>query len=327
MRVLVKTPLFLIAALFFSGHLATAEAADLARKAPPIRVDYPVARVAPHTYVIHAPAELPKPTNQGFISNMAFVVTRDGVVVFDTGPSVQAGEFLVRKIKAATRLPVTHVFNSHRHGDHWLGNQAIAAAWPQARFYAHPADIEAIRSEGDVWIQRFNDMTQGATAGTVARAPDQPVKDGQRLRVGGMDFVVHHYGPSHTPGSIVLEVPQDKVLLMGDNLFAERAAGLHDADIRGNMRVLEKAKALPVVHVVPGHGRTGGKPLLDDFHSYLDALRASVKKYRDQGLSDFEMKDKVIADMARFRHLAGFNEMIGQHINRMYGELEREEFS
>lgn len=318
--------LFLMGALCFSGHAALAESANLSQKAPPIRADYRATRIATHTYVIHAPTELPNPRNQGFMSNMAFVVTRDSVVVFDTGPSVQAGELLVKKIKSVTRFPVTHVFNSHKHGDHWLGNQAIADAWPQARFYAHPADIQAARDEGDVWMRRFNDMTDGATAGTVARAPDQPVRNGQRFRVGGMDFVVHHYGPSHTPGSILLEVPQDKVLLMGDNLFAGRAAGLQDADIRGNVRALDQARALPVTHIVPGHGRTDGKPLLDDFHAYLDTLRASVKKYRDQGMTDFEMKDKVIADMARFRHLSGFNEMIGQHINRMHAELEREEF-
>ncbi|MEW6612317.1 MAG: MBL fold metallo-hydrolase [Pseudomonadota bacterium] len=317
------TATLLAGTLALSGQAWAAPAA----KAPPIRADYPVEKIAPHTYVIHASTELPNPQNQGFMSNMAFVVTKAGVVVFDTGASVQAGEFLVRKIKSVTKQPVTHVFNSHKHGDHWLGNQAIAAAWPRARFFAHADDIAAIKNgEGQMWIDMMQDMTKGATAGTAMRVPDNPVKAGDRFQVGGMQFIVHYYGHAHTPGSIMVEVPEEKVVLMGDNLFAERAPGLRDANIKGNLLALEKVKDLPDQHIVPGHGRTDGKPLLDDFHAYLDTLRQSVKKYQEQGLSDFEMKDKVIADMARFQHLVGFQDVIGQHINRVYLELEQESF-
>ena len=59
------------------------------------------------------------------ITNPAFVIGADGVVVIDPGSSVQTGEMVLRQIGQVTGLPVVAVFNTHIHGDHWLANQAI----------------------------------------------------------------------------------------------------------------------------------------------------------------------------------------------------------
>jgi len=50
------------------------------------------------------------------------VLTAKGVVVVDPGSSVQVGEMLLKKIATVTKDPVIAVFNTHIHGDHWLGN-------------------------------------------------------------------------------------------------------------------------------------------------------------------------------------------------------------
>jgi glyoxylase-like metal-dependent hydrolase (beta-lactamase superfamily II) len=54
------------------------------------------------------------------------VVTGAGVVVLDTGGSLQIGQMAIRMIRQVTHKPVVAVFNSHYHGDHWLGNHAFA---------------------------------------------------------------------------------------------------------------------------------------------------------------------------------------------------------
>jgi len=83
-------------------------------------------QVAEHTWVIHGPLETPNPENQGFMNNPGLVVTEDSVAVVDLGTSTQAGRLLVDKICGVTDKPVSHVLATHIHGDHWLGNQAIA---------------------------------------------------------------------------------------------------------------------------------------------------------------------------------------------------------
>ena len=36
------------------------------------------------------------------------------------------------------------MFNTHVHGDHWLGNDAIRKDYPKAKIYAHPKARSAI---------------------------------------------------------------------------------------------------------------------------------------------------------------------------------------
>ena len=105
--------------------------------------NYAAEKVSENTWVVHGPMEFPTPQNKGFMNNPAFTVTDNSVVVFDPASSLKAGEGLLKKIKKITDKPITHVFITHVHGDHWLGNQAIKAAYPDAKLYAHPQMIEA----------------------------------------------------------------------------------------------------------------------------------------------------------------------------------------
>jgi len=84
--------------------------------------DYPVDQIAPNTYVIHGPLGFPTVENQGFMNNPGFVITDSGVVLIDPGSSIQAGRMVLKQIRSITEKPVTHVINTHVHGDHWLGN-------------------------------------------------------------------------------------------------------------------------------------------------------------------------------------------------------------
>ena len=86
---------------------------------------YPAQKVSPSVFVIHGPQGVPSVENQSFMNNPAWVITSEGVVVIDPGSSVQAGRMVMAQLKKTTKKPVTHVFNTHVHGDHWLGNQAV----------------------------------------------------------------------------------------------------------------------------------------------------------------------------------------------------------
>ena len=57
--------------------------------------DYPVDKIAAHTYVIHGPREIASVANQGFMNNPAFIITGEGVVVIEPGSSVQAGRMVI----------------------------------------------------------------------------------------------------------------------------------------------------------------------------------------------------------------------------------------
>ncbi len=94
----------------------------------------PVPDIAPKqmsekVWTIFAADGFPTPENKGMMSNVTFVVTSAGVVILDSGSSLQIGQMAIRMIKKVTPKPVVAVFNSHFHGDHWLGNHAFAQAF------------------------------------------------------------------------------------------------------------------------------------------------------------------------------------------------------
>lgn len=295
-------------------------------KAPPIEHDYPLTQITGHVYVIHGPNENPGPGNQGFANNPGFVIVHGGVVVIDPGSSVQVGEMVLRKITTVTRDPVIAVFNTHFHGDHWLGNQAIKAAFPKAVIYAHPKMIDAIKSgEGDNWVNKMNTATQGASRGTKAVAPDLGLDNGDVLKLRGMTFRIYHNDRAHTDNDIMIEVVEESTIFLGDNVLNHRIASNfpEHGNFQGQIAAIDLALQSKAAHFIPGHGLSGGREIASAQQAFLKALRASVKSYYDRGLMYFEMKDRVMHDLAAYQAYYGFNDL-GRVINAAYLQIEAE---
>ena len=66
-------------------------------------------QIAPGTYLLQGKMQDFSRDNGGNIMNTAFVVTSDGVVVFDTGPSRRYGEAMRKAIAEVTNQPVLHI--------------------------------------------------------------------------------------------------------------------------------------------------------------------------------------------------------------------------
>jgi len=307
--------------------LALVAGAAWADKAPPLRAPHAAEAVAEGVHVIHGPMGVPSPENQGFINNPAFVVTDAGVVVIDPGGSVQVGEMVLEAIAKVTDRPVVAVFNTHVHGDHWLGNQAIAEAYPQARIYAHPRMIERVaKGAGEHWLEVMHDLTQGATAGTRVVAPQAAVDGGTDIPIGGVTFRVLHDGKAHTDNDIMLLLPERGVIFLGDNAGHGRMLRLNDGDIRGNIAALERALASGARVFVPGHGRSGGPEAASRYRDYLKTLYRGVEALFEEELADYEMKPRLLPKLAPWRHWVDFDSLVGSHISLAYLQVEADAF-
>lgn len=296
------------------------------RRAPAIQADFPLTKLTDRVYVIHGPNEQPNKANQGFMNNPGFVLTRKGVVVIDPGSSIQVGDMLLKQIATVTRDPVIAVFNTHIHGDHWLGNDAVRRAYPKAVIYAHPKMIEKSALEGANWLKNLLQLTDGGTRGTRVVLPDLAIDNEETLALGGMHFRIHHSGPAHTDGDIMIEAVEEKVLFMGDNIVAARAARLDDGNYAGNIAACEVALKTGARQFVPGHGKTGGREVVTAYRDWLKALYVSVKENYSRGMSDFEMKDKVVADLGPYRKWALFDSEIGKLISLAWLQVEQASF-
>ncbi|HIB31177.1 MAG TPA: MBL fold metallo-hydrolase, partial [Candidatus Thioglobus sp.] len=169
--------------------------------------EYKFDAISNNVYVIHGPLDEPNPGNQGFMNNPGMVIGANGVIVIDPGGSYQTGKRVVGEVKKITDKPIVAVFNTHVHGDHWLGNHAIIEQYPDAKIYAHPQMIaQAKESEAEFWIDLIERLTEGASKGTVATYPTDATSHSQIITVGSEQFKIHNPTPkAHTTTDIMIE--------------------------------------------------------------------------------------------------------------------------
>lgn len=286
-------------------------------------------RISDDVYVAYGMFSMPDKNNRGFISNTGIIITEEGVVVFDSGGSKQVGELLVEKIKSLTDKPVVAIFNSHAHGDHWLGNAAIRKAYPDARIYAHERAIERLKSgEAEQWLDIFMQATDNAIAGTELVLPVDSLKGGETIEIAGNSYRTHHTGHAHTDNDLMLEYTDGKILFAGDIVIHGAMvsnARPQDFSAKGQIEALSYVLELPVDTYIPGHGPAGGREIPQATRRFLSTLYDSVQTYFDEGLQDFEMRDKVIADMSEFSDWSGFDQL-GLLISHVRQQIEAAEF-
>lgn len=281
-----------------------------------------------NVYVMHGPLGEPDRENQGFMNNPGFIVLDNGIVLIDPGGSVQVGRKVLEEIGKVTDKPVVAVFNTHIHGDHWLGNQAVAELYPDIKMYAHPDMITQARgNEGQVWVDMMERLTEGASKGTTIVTPNRSVVHQDEITVGGQHFRIHSFIPSHTNTDIMIEHVESKTLFMGDNGFNRRMARFDDSSsMHGNIEVLEYARRLGMKVYVPGHGSSGAwDTAIKPFHDYLLLVQKIVQQGFEDGLENYEIKEIALDQVKAYQDWANFETNFGKHIGKMYLEIERRE--
>ncbi len=296
-------------------------------KAPSLKKQYSAESIAADTYVIHGPLASPTPENQGFMNNPGIIVTSEGLVIIDPGSTVQSGEMVLQEASKLSDKPVIATFSTHIHGDHWLGNQAIREAYPNAKLYAHPLLIQLAQDgEAQTWVNLLLQLTNGASAGTTAVIPDQPVNGGDIVKIGNKSFQIIHNGKAHTETDIMIHVLEDDVYFLGDNNPNGRMGRLDDGSYVGLIETLNLAIETNAAHYVPGHGASGDKSIVISYRDLISEIYEGAKKYYDEGLSDFEMKPMIVESLQAWKAWPDFDDAIGRHISLAVLEAEEHAF-
>lgn len=262
--------------------------------------------VAPGVWMVQGAAALGTPANRNFISNAAFVVTPEGVVVVDALGSPALAQELLAAIRRVTPLPVKRLIVTHYHADHIYGLQVFKAAGATitahelGRAYLHSdaaqLRLQASRQELAPWI---GDHTRLVAA-------DQWIAAPEHFMLGGVEFLVQPAGPAHTPEDLVLMLPQQGVLIAGDLVFRGRIPFVGQADSARWVQALERLIAFKPRLIVPGHGpvSTSAESDLMLTRDYLVHLRQTMGEAA-RNLEPFE-EAYAKADWSRFEHLPLF---------------------
>ncbi len=316
-------------ALWPEARLLAQQAQDFI-EGPPVG-DIPAKQLSAHVWMIFSPDGFPTPENRGMMSNVIFVVTSAGVVVIDSGASLQIGQMAIRIIRKVTDKPVVAVFNSHYHGDHWLGNHAFVKAYgQQLPIYALQSTIDKLKgAEGNLWRGLMERWTNQSTLGTEVVLPNTAVKHGQVIQIGDVTFRMHHYGNAHTPSDLCVEVVQDKLTAVGDIAMANRIANMDEGSYPGTFKYYQALTAATGDQLwVPGHGQ-GSQDLLKTYGEFMAGIWEPCLQAVKDGKSESEARSMVLKDVrvtSRAKTMQGFEGNIGKYISLAYLEAEKEAF-
>lgn len=285
---------------------------------PALAFDYALKaqKIAEDTYLVPGRMEHFTRANGGNIVNTAFVVTGAGVVVIDSGPSLDYGRQLRALIATVTDRPIRLVLVTHAHPDHYLGNGAFADV-PVAALPATKAGIEAMPGALLDGIYR---LVGDAMAGTTSEPPRESVAPGP-LALGGHDFELVALD-GHTASDLAVLDRTTGVLFAGDLAFLERTLTTPQADIDHWLAALARLRALSPVLVVPGHGPAAPPPAaFDETEAYLRWLKRTLGDAAAKGLDAAEILALPLPP--EFAGLAVAREEFARTVAHLYPAFER----
>jgi glyoxylase-like metal-dependent hydrolase (beta-lactamase superfamily II) len=201
-------------------------------------------------------------------------------VVIDALASPQQGVQLLQEIRRLTRQPIRWLILTHHHPDHHFG--AIVFRRAGAKVIAHP-DRRVLASEAGEdaliadWVRVVGlDAMRGFE---FADTPDVPVSAADTLQLGGREIIVSHPGAAHSPGDLMVWLPQERILFAGDLLVEDGVTMVVDGNSRLVLTALDSIDRLGPKTVVPGHGGIPARPadLVADTRSYFVRLQAEMQ--------------------------------------------------
>ncbi len=223
--------------------------------------------------------------NQG--SNAGFIETTQGVVVVDAFDTPAHGCELAAAVESRTRKPAWLLINTHHHFDHVLGNQAFAAPVVAQRGLADELEQAVARElapqEVADWVAEHPEDRWLADE-LVVRYPNVTFEERLWIDVPPKQLALQHLG-GHTPESIVVDLPEDRVLFAGDLVFEGRVPFLRDAHLRQTIDALRWLERLGARTVVPGHGTIVNMGYVGRLRGYLGELVDAIGELITEGRS------------------------------------------
>jgi cyclase len=206
----------------------------------------------------------------GASGNVTVLVADDGVVLVDDKFAMDhAG--IMAELRAITDRPVLYVINTHLHEDHSGGNAALQAL--RAKVIAHENARRTMAETQDSGL------------------PNITLEEHLRLYHGEFVLDLYYLGRGHTDGDIVIHLPEQRIVLMGD-LFATWEPYVHlihyaaGGSLREWSRTLERALALDFATVIPGHSGVTDRAHLETYLATTvrmqEAIRAMTRADRSR---------------------------------------------
>jgi glyoxylase-like metal-dependent hydrolase (beta-lactamase superfamily II) len=201
------------------------------------------------------------------VSNIYLLISDSGLALIDTGLAAGVRSIVAQLEAGGHQMSdLRTIVLTHAHGDHAGGLPGLLAH-SGAQVWAHRDEVpyvEGIQSlPSTFWPMRLMGWLSARSAkGKPLLKVSRALADGEKLDALGGLQVIHV--PGHTPGSLCLYQPVQKLLFCGDILTPKRQGGairldyapaIYGVDPAQARQTVHRLASLPVEMLCPGHGQ------------------------------------------------------------------------
>ena len=217
------------------------------------------------------------------------------VMLVDAQLTRTSAEKVLRKIQE-TEEPLSIIYITHEHADHFLGLQVFKEAYPGATIIATSAVVDRINR---VYREKLDKWQKLVGSGASSQVVEISKFDGGYLDFEGSRIQVIKNIQGDTDQNTMLWIPGQRILIAGDVLFDDIHVYTGETDGKARARCLDTLRTVrelkPSV-VVPGHSKVGAaldaSTAVDFTAKYLLAFNEQLKAAKDaEGLIS-AMKEK-----------------------------------
>jgi glyoxylase-like metal-dependent hydrolase (beta-lactamase superfamily II) len=245
--------------------------------------------------------------------NTAVLVRGDGVLLVDT-KLANNGQKILDQVRKVTDKPITHIVNTHTHGDHTGSNSFF------------PASVEVVTQENTATNMAKMPAFQSAE-GKVG-VPDRTFKDKLTLFSGRESVDLYYFGAGHTNGDAFVVFRDARVMHSGD-IFATKGLPLLDVNNGGSGVAIgdtltKAANGISNVdRIITGHTDTLPWRDLVDYAEFNRLFLEHARTSRAAG----KTPEQAAADLKLPEKFSGYNLTArggpANNLTIIYGELAR----
>jgi cyclase len=227
--------------------------------------------------------------------NVGYISTALGGLLVDSPPLPHRTREWQAQVLEMQPLPLYGLVNTDCHLERMLGNSIFAGL----RTFGHESSAKPISKYSATVLEqfagRFRDLPVGVAEEIVAavlRVPEISVQD--RLVIHAPDREVHiiHF-EGHTPGSLGVYLPAERVLFAGDTVTHREPPALAQANTLAWLEAIKRIEALEIDVIVPAAGDACGKEALAPLAAYIDEMWRLTAELFEAGASRRECVEKV----------------------------------
>jgi len=230
-----------------------------------------------------------------FWVNSVIIEGTHEVMLVDAQLTKTNAERVLQEIKE-TKKPLSIIYITHEHADHFLGLEVFKDAYPGVRIIANSTVVDRADK---VYQQKIDKWKQILGSGATSRVVAIEKFDGNFIAFDGSQIEVLKHIQGDTDENTMLWIPGQRTLIAGDvvvnNMHLYTAET--DSKARGKwFTSLQEIRELRPSIVIPGHSKVGA-PLdtntaVDFTEKYLLAFEEELKKAKDSASLINAMKER-----------------------------------